>query len=205
MIAALFVTTGGCYFGLPDVDPWDEARDARLYAGPWPVVAHPPCARWSRLAGFCEARGYGKRGHDAGCFVAALAAVRWNGGVLEHPAFSAAWEMYGIARPPRPGGWIVADDIGGWTCHVDQAQYGHLTIKPTWLYFNGPRPADLIWGEAPTGRKLVSALPGPSEKRRRMIRTGAVQRLSRRQRIATPPAFRDLLLGIARTAQRKAA
>ena len=45
MIAALFVETGGAYFGLPNVDPWDEARDARLYDGPWPVVAHPPCAR----------------------------------------------------------------------------------------------------------------------------------------------------------------
>lgn len=28
MIAALYVAEGGCYFGLPDVDPWDEARDA---------------------------------------------------------------------------------------------------------------------------------------------------------------------------------
>jgi hypothetical protein len=43
MIAALYVQTGGCYFNLPDVEPWDEARDARKYAGPWPVVAHPPC------------------------------------------------------------------------------------------------------------------------------------------------------------------
>ena len=25
MIAALFVHKGGAYFGLPDVDPWDEA------------------------------------------------------------------------------------------------------------------------------------------------------------------------------------
>lgn len=47
-VAALFVETGGVYFGLPDVDPWDEARDARKYAGPWPVVAHPPCERWGR-------------------------------------------------------------------------------------------------------------------------------------------------------------
>ena len=38
-VAALFVATDGCYFGLPDVDPWDVRRDARLYAGPHPVVA----------------------------------------------------------------------------------------------------------------------------------------------------------------------
>lgn len=42
MIAALFVETDGCYFGLDGVDPWDEQRDARQYAGPWPVVAQRP-------------------------------------------------------------------------------------------------------------------------------------------------------------------
>ena len=47
-IAALYVETDGAYYGLPDVEPWDEARDARQYAGPWPVVAHPPCQRWGR-------------------------------------------------------------------------------------------------------------------------------------------------------------
>ena len=47
-VAALYVETNGVYYGLPDVDPWDEERDARLYDGPWPVVAHPPCARWVR-------------------------------------------------------------------------------------------------------------------------------------------------------------
>lgn len=53
-IAALFVTKDGAYFGLEGVDPWDEERDAMLYDGPDPVVAHPPCARWSRFAGFTE-------------------------------------------------------------------------------------------------------------------------------------------------------
>ena len=39
MIAALFVERGGVYWNQPGVDPWDEERDARLYAGPWPVIA----------------------------------------------------------------------------------------------------------------------------------------------------------------------
>ena len=34
MIAALYVETDGCYFGIPGVDPWDQARDARKYTGP---------------------------------------------------------------------------------------------------------------------------------------------------------------------------
>lgn len=80
MIAALFVATGGAYFDLPDVDPWDEVRDARLYVGPHPVVAHPPCSRWCRLAGLVEARWGHRRGDDGGCFASALASVRrWGG------------------------------------------------------------------------------------------------------------------------------
>ena len=76
MIAALYVETDGVYYGLDDVDPWDEARDARLYAGPWPVVAHPPCSSWCQLTSVNEAR-WGKRiGDDGGCFQEALAAVR---------------------------------------------------------------------------------------------------------------------------------
>jgi hypothetical protein len=38
MIAALYVRTGGAYFGLEGVDPWDEPRNALKYRGPWPVV-----------------------------------------------------------------------------------------------------------------------------------------------------------------------
>ena len=48
-VAALYVEPDGAYIGLPGVDPWDERRDARTYAGPHPVVAHPPCQRWGRF------------------------------------------------------------------------------------------------------------------------------------------------------------
>lgn len=89
MIAALFVATGGVYFGLPDVDPWDEARDARGYAGPHPVVAHPPCERWGRYwHGGPSVKVRRVKGDDGGCFASALAAVRRWGGVLEHPEAS---------------------------------------------------------------------------------------------------------------------
>jgi hypothetical protein len=49
-VAALLVEADGVYANLPGVDCWDEARDARLYDGPYPVVAHPPCQRWCRFA-----------------------------------------------------------------------------------------------------------------------------------------------------------
>jgi hypothetical protein len=52
-VAALYVDPAGVYAGLDDVDLWDEKRDARLYAGPWSVVAHPPCKSWS-IMGQCR-------------------------------------------------------------------------------------------------------------------------------------------------------
>ena len=51
VIAALFVQPRGIYSRIDGVDLWPEERDARRYAGPWPVVAHPPCERFGRWAG----------------------------------------------------------------------------------------------------------------------------------------------------------
>lgn len=66
-VAALYVVKGGCYFGLPGVDPWDEERDARRYAGPYPVVAHPPCERWGRYwSGGSEREGAQDKGRRRG-------------------------------------------------------------------------------------------------------------------------------------------
>jgi len=49
VVAALFVQIPGIYSGREDTEAWGEEDDARLYRGPHPVIAHPPCARWSRL------------------------------------------------------------------------------------------------------------------------------------------------------------
>lgn len=204
MIAALYTQARGCYYDLPNVDPWGEGRDARLYHGPYPVVAHPPCARWSRYwNGGPSARVRRKMGDDDGCFASALASVRRWGGVLEHPEASHAWEWFGLRKPPRSGGWVAAGD-GGWTCCVEQGHYGHKARKMTWLYAYGfpvdprgftPLPS-LIWGPSvATIAPTTSTHPVPAG--RRASRTGACQRMSKRQRAATPPAFRDVLIAMA--------
>jgi hypothetical protein len=125
MIAALYVEKNGTYFGLEGIDPWDEERDARLYDGPYPVIAHPPCGRWGMLASVNESRWGAKIGDDNGCFEAALASVRQWGGVLEHPAYSLAWSAYGLPRPMSRGGWTSAIGDAGHSIEVSQSAYGH--------------------------------------------------------------------------------
>lgn len=186
-IAALFVATGGCYFGIEGVDPWDVSRDARTYAGPHPVVAHPPCERFGRWAGV-------HAGQDDGCFASALRAVRDFGGVIEHPTDSLAWRIHGLTAPPRKGGWIPAGDEIGSTCCVEQGHYGHRARKASWLYAAHVELPALMWGPS-----VASIKPRPGRDPVRERRIGTVQRMSRKQRRATPLPFRDLLLSIVRT------
>lgn len=204
MIAALYVAADGCYSGLPDVDPWPEGRDARLYDGPHPVVAHPPCQRWGRFwHGSTRKPHQFKLGDDEGCFESALAAVRRFGGVLEHPAHSHAWPSFGLNEPPQPGGWINADWEGGWTCYVEQGHYGHFSRKGTWLYACLTDLPSLRWGEGEQRLHPVAVERHGYEKARRigmMAMVGGKRKTEIRN--ATPIEFRDLLLSIARTANR---
>lgn len=195
VIAALFVQEGGCYYGLDDVDPWPESRDARLYRGTNPVVAHPPCARWCRLAGLVEARYGHRKGDDGGCFASALENVRRCGGVLEHPAYSDAWVAFRLPEPSRGGGW-QRGLCGGWSCHVEQGNYGHKARKATWLYSYGVATHRLRWGKSADSTAAVSL--GFKDSWSRRLR-GEVQQMSKRQCSATPIEFRDLLLEMARS------
>ena len=203
VIAALYVDPSGPYIGLPDVDPWDEARDARTYAGPWPVVAHPPCARWGRYwFGGPSVKVRRELGDDEGCFAAALTAVRRFGGVLEHPEGSHAWRRFGLMCPPRLGGWIIADWFGsqGWTCCVEQGHYGHRARKATWLYAVGVDPLpQLLWGPSEARIRMDDGFHS-AEERRRAVRTGACQRMGKQERSRTPEPFRDLLIAMATSA-----
>lgn len=103
MIAALFVEKNGCYFNLPDIDCWDEERDARKYPGSYPVVAHPPCQRWGKMwtgqPSWIKKTGQRKKkGDDGGCFASAIK----GGGKNSSPRISTPQEfrdlLIGIAK-----------------------------------------------------------------------------------------------------------
>jgi hypothetical protein len=194
LIAALYVETNGCYWDLPGVDPWDINRDARLYPGPHPVVAHPPCQRWGRFSEGSMLKKDQVTGDDGGCFTAALASLRRWGGVLEHPAHSKAWAAHGIPAPPTAGGWLQVG-YREWTCCVEQGHYGHPARKATWLLVVGDRPPELIWGPAEQRLPAKRLAERGYESARRC---GIIANMSSRQRQRTPPEFRELLLSIAR-------
>lgn len=209
MIAALYVQKDGCYYGLPGVDPWDETRDARMYGGPHPVVAHPPCQRWGKMwkgqPGNIKAGKVERKGDDHGCFKSALFDVRQFGGVIEHPEHSNAWAHFDLAKPPRDGGWIEAGDGYGWTCRVEQGQYRHYCPKPTWLYAVGIDPLpDLRWGVHPVTDEMfpadVLAKHGRDYCRKAGVMAFKGGGKDSAARIATPPEFRDLLIAMARSA-----
>lgn len=189
VIAALFVESAGTYFGLHGVDPWDELRDARLYAGPHPVVAHPPCQLWVNFAALNYKR-YGgdhnRPGNDGGCFASALANVRRCGGVLEHPASSNAWKAHGLTRPTSLG-WAQTAPRE-WVCEVWQSAYGHRARKRTWLFYSGSAPP----------------LAGNWERTPGTHQVGWFDRLkptlSKRDASKTPPAFAQWLIDLARNA-----
>lgn len=191
MIAALFVEKDGAYYGIPDVDPWDQDRDARKYDGSDPVIAHPPCQLWGRFAHVNFARWGGEHnrpGNDNGCFASALASLRRCGGVLEHPAFSDAWKAYDLPRPYGVG-WTYRD--GFFVCEVWQSAYGHKARKRTWLLYRGKEPMQMRW-ERPSGTHQIGFHDQRGKSRNKPTVSGKAAS-------ATPLAFRDALLSLVAT------
>lgn len=184
-VSALFVRPDGPYQALV-ADCWDEARDARLYTGPNPVVAHPPCSVWSRLAPVNQARYGHEVGDDGGCFASALASVRRWGGVLEHPAGSLAWARHDLTRPTGMG-WTPTGD--GWVCEVAQSAYGHRAQKRTWLFYVGTPPPELDWRQ-PVGTAYVSFLSNHGGR--------DLPRLGKREASTSPWSFARMLVDLAR-------
>jgi hypothetical protein len=194
-VAALYIDPRGPYPRLLGADAcWDEQRDARLYEGPWPVVAHPPCRNWGSLRHLATA-------DDSDCGPRAVAQVRRWGGVLEHPARSTLFAHCGI---PKPG--ELPDAFGGRTIEVCQIDWGHVARKRTWLYIVGP--AEI--GPTPPAREPTHWCSGfrssthASPKRYKTNGCAVppgIKVCSAQQRRRTPVAFAEWLIDIARRAR----
>jgi len=138
------------------------------------------------------------------CFLAALQAVLVYGGVLEHPEASHAWPEFGLPRPlGTGGGWLWFNRNRShfpiWTCQVEQGHYGHPARKKTWLLYAGKnRPPELIWGPS-TGRRLDEGFHSAAERKAaRAAGKKPIKRLSAKENLTTPVAFRDVLISLAR-------
>ena len=181
-VAALYVDPKrGPYPTLPNVDPWGVERNATRYAGPDPVVAHPPCGAWGR---------YSHRCHDDGATgPVAVAQVREFGGVLEHPRHSKLWAHCGI---PRPG--ELPDAWGGFTIEVCQCDWGHPAEKATWLYIVGTTDLPPM---PPRSEPTMRSYRKPSGRL-----SSPLERMAKSKRHLTPPAFAAWLVEVARRCAR---
>ena len=167
-------------------DCYDKQRNALTYAGNNPVIAHPPCQLWGKMAKINFIRWGGEHnrpGNDGGCFKFALDTVNRCGGVLEHPAGSYAWGEYGLVKP-LPNQWTPSGD--GWTCEVWQSAYGHKANKKTWLYYRGGLPKEPIW-DKPKGTHQIGYQDQRGKERNKPV-------LSKYEANATPKAFMDYLI-----------
>jgi hypothetical protein len=187
-VAALYIDDRGPYPRLLGPDAcWGIERDARLYEGPWPVVAHPPCGPWGSFAHLCKSPA-----QDPALAVLALEQVRRWGGVLEHPRCSRFWKHAGLPFP-----WQPPDDFGGRSVEVDQLHWGHVAHKRTWLYLVGI--AELPPAPYPH-RKPTHDLMGSRGRNATADRGGKLE-VSKELRRRTPVAFAEWLILIARRAQ----
>ncbi len=181
-VAILFARTDSNYKQLPNVDVWDELRDARNWQGGCQVIAHPPCRAWGVLKHMAKPKPHEK---DLARF--AIAMVRKWGGVLEHPSGSELWKEMRIAELD-----LFGDEYGGYTVEIDQYDFGHVAHKPTRLYVCGCDAKDLP--------------PMPPKKPGRAAKsmTGQVPgtaRCTQREREYTPLELANWLVETARRCQ----
>jgi hypothetical protein len=139
-VAILCCSTKSVYKTMPDLECYDEKRDARTFTGGMPVIAHPPCRRWTQYGmammqarqtrhGIITPESEVNEERELGVFCAEQ--VKQWGGILEQPARS---KLFAAAGLPLPGSPQSADSF---SLHVWQSWWGYPVKKGTWLYFRG--------------------------------------------------------------------
>lgn len=163
------------------VDVWDDLRDARLWPGGNPVVAHPPCRLWSKMKTFSSAPVAEKE-----LALHAIAMVRRWGGVLEHPKRSGLWPDL-LVLPGRG-----RDPWGGYSLSIDQRWWGHKARKPTFIYIVGCPEKDLP--PIPLNFDCIEYVLFDLSKKKGDPR----KTISKRDRSASPIDFAKWLIEVAR-------
>jgi hypothetical protein len=168
------------------LDCYDRRRDARTFAGTRPVIAHPPCRTWGNFR--FQATSAPADEHELGPW--AVEQVRRCGGVLEHPAGSTLFQYCGC---PEPDAYGPNDEHGGFTVDVDQYNWGHRARKLTRLYIVG---LPLYWATT-----MKAGEPSRCISQGHGVKIGHPKfksRVPQWEREATPPAFAEWLIELAR-------
>lgn len=187
-VVVLFVHRQSIYMLKRGTDCWDRRRDARRFAGEGPVIAHPPCRTWGSLSHLANAP---TDEHEMALW--ARDTVRRCGGVMEHPQRSRMFGKEGGL--PMPGD--PPDAWGGWTLLVDQFDWGHKASNPTHLYIVGTRDVPAMPAKRTDTPKFFTCSNGSRLKKHKGS-PGWRPCLHEPERSATPPAFADWLLALAR-------
>ncbi len=180
-VSALFVRSDSIYKEL-GIDCWDIERDARLWPGGNPIIAHPPCRAWGQLSHMAKPRPDEKE-----LAIWSINQIRKYGGVLEHPRASKLWKEMNL-----PIGNQI-DEFGGFSLSVNQHWWGHKAKKATLLYICGCKRNEIP--AIPLRFELVeyAVLQGN-------LRAGDpryLKRITEKEREATPINFAKWLIEVA--------
>lgn len=132
MIPVLFTQENSNYNKFEIFDCYDLQRNALSFSGRIPVIAHPPCRKFSKLRGLSTAPISEKK-----LAFFALSKVRQFGGILEHPRSSTLW----LNGNFNLDGYV--DSYGRFLRSVDLSWFGFPARKNTMLYFCGIAPGQL--------------------------------------------------------------
>lgn len=181
LVSVLFARKDSVYKKL-GVDVWDIERDARLWPGGNPIVAHPPCRAWGAYKGFAKPRPGEKE-----LAIWSIRQIRRWGGVLEHPRASSLWKEMEL-----PIGEEV-DEYGGRTISIDQKWFGHKAKKATLLYVCGCKNLPKI----PLNFDAVTHYVGYPKSFKGKSRNG-MKEISKAEREHTPIHLAKWLIEVAR-------
>jgi hypothetical protein len=185
LVSVLFARADSVYKTLPDCDVWDIDRNALNWQGGSPVVAHPPCRAWGRLAHMAR-----PRPGERELALWAVDQIRQYGGVLEHPDGSRLWKEKPLPAVGETDAW------GGFTIVVSQFVWGHRAEKKTKLYICGCSAAALP--PIPIRIGEPQFVVSTSGRRKDGSRSRAKKEIKKSEREATPILFAIWLLEAAR-------